>query len=332
MPVLVTGASGFLGGRLAEMLMSEGEQVTILARSTSDLSHLSAFPPNRLRVVRGGLTDQEALLDAVREVTHIFHCAAASTDWAPMRVYFESNVQGTEMLLAAALKAPHLQRFIHVSTTDVYGYPVVPCAETGEIRDAGLPYNQTKIQAEEAVWRASRERLPVAVVRPATIYGPRGKAFVTDIAELLRRRQMAHIDGGRATGGFLYVDNAVAAIIAVAGCADAEGQVYNLADGTGATWNQYVAALAHGLGYRPPWIDLPFGLAMAVAGAMEAPYRWLKALPARPMLTRHATLLLARDQEFPNDKARAELGFTSRISMEEGIARSVVWLKSVGRA
>lgn len=331
MSVVVTGASGFLGGRLAEMLMGEGEQVTVLARSTSDLSHFSASPPDRLRIVRGGLTDYESVLKATQDVTHIFHCAAASTDWAPLDVYLESNVRGTEMLLAAARKQRQLQRFIHVSTTDVYGYPLVPCDETGEVRDAGLPYNRTKIWAEEAVWRASREGLPVTVVRPATIYGPRGKAFVADIAELLRSRQMAHIDGGQATGGFLYVDNAATAIIAAAQKIGAKGRVYNLADGTEATWNQYVTALAKGLGYKLPWIDLPHGLAMMIAGAMEAPYHWVKVLPGRPMLTRHAVLLLARDQEFPCSKARAEFGFTSRVSFEEGIARSVAWLNSLRR-
>ncbi len=264
----------------------------------------------------------------MRDVTHVFHCAAASTDWAPIEVYLESNVRGTEMLLAAARKQSQLQRFLHVSTTDVYGYPIVPCTETGEVRDAGLPYNWTKIWAEEAVWRASRAGLPVTIVRPATIYGPRGKAFVTDIADLLKSRQMAHIDGGRATGGFLYVDNAVSAMIAAAQSADAEGQAYNLADGTGATWKRYVATLAEGLGRRPPWIDLPYGVAMAIAGAMEAPYHWIKALPGRPMLTRHAVLLLAREQEFPSDKARAEFGFAPQVSFEEGVARSVDWLKS----
>jgi nucleoside-diphosphate-sugar epimerase len=331
-PVLVTGASGFLGGRLAEMLMNEGEQVTVLARSTSDLSHLSRSPLHALRIVRGDLTDRESLQEAVSGVTHVFHCAAASTDWAPMEVYLNSNVRGTEMLLAAASKESQLQRFVHVSTTDVYGYPAIPCDETGEVLDTGLPYNRTKIQGERTVWLASREGLPVTVVRPATIYGPRGKAFVTDIAELLRHRQMAHINGGRATGGFLYVDNAAAAMIAAAQSTAAEGQVYNLSDGTEATWNHYVAVLAKGLGCKPPWIDLPYGLAMAIAGAMEAPYGWIKALPGRPMLTRHAVLLLARDQEFPSDKARGDFGFASQVSFEEGIARSVAWLKSLKRA
>ncbi len=82
------------------------------------------------------------------------------------------------------------------------------------MRDVGLPYNRTKIQGEEAVWRAHREHgLPVTVVRPATIYGPRGKDFVVEIANLLRQRMMLLIDGGRARGGFTYVDNVAQAMM-----------------------------------------------------------------------------------------------------------------------
>lgn len=328
MPVLVTGASGFLGGRLAEVLAHRGEQVTVLARANSDLRHLSELIGNQIQVVRGSLTENASVKEAVREATHIFHCAAASTDWASAEVYLESNVRGTEMLLLAAREARQLQRFVHVSTTDVYGYPETPCSEIGPLRDVGLPYNRTKILAEEAVWSAAREySLPVTVFRPATIYGPRGKAFVTDIADLLQKRQMAYIDGGRATGGFVYVDNAVDAMITAAWLPAAQGEIYNLTDGTGASWKEYVTALAEGLGCKAPWINLPYAAAMAIASAMEAPYRWVKSLPGRPMLTRHAVALLGKDQEFPNDKARSDLGNFSQVSLDEGVARSVAWLK-----
>lgn len=331
MAVLVTGASGFLGGRLAEVLARDGEQVTVLARSTSDLRHLSGAPG--LRVIRGPLSDSGVLRNAVQDATLIVHCAAASTDWAAREVYLESNVRGTEALLLAAREASRLERFVHISTTDVYGYPVVPCDETGALRDVGLPYNSTKIAGEHAVWREARESgLPVTVIRPATIFGPRGKAFVTDIAELLRTRQMLYVAGGRSTGGFLYVDNAVEGILLAARSGAALGQAYNLADGTAATWRDYVSALASGLGCRPPWISLPWGAAMMTAAAMEAPWRCMPGLPGRPLLTRHAVFLLGRDQEFPAEKARKELGYSPRISMEEGLGRSVAWLKRQTKA
>lgn len=331
MPVLVTGASGFLGGRLSEVLARKGEKVTVLARPDSDLRHLSEYVGSRVQVIRAGLTDIASVKQAVRGTTHIFHCAAASTDWAPAEVYSESNVQGTKVLLLAARQAPQLERFIHVSTTDVYGYPKVPCSESGAMRDVGLPYNRTKILAEDAVWSAAREDgLPVTVFRPATIYGPRGKAFVTDIANLLEKRQMAYIGGGRATGGFLYVDNAVEAMIGAAWSPSALGEVYNLTDATGASWKEYVEALAQGLGFKAPWMDLPYVAAVAIAGAMETAYHCMKSLPGRPMLTRHAVALLGKDQEFPSDKARSNLGNYSRVSFGEGVARSVAWLKGLG--
>lgn len=329
MSVLVTGASGFLGGRLAQVLVQQGEQVTALARPTSDLRHLSALVGGPIRVVTGALTDDVSLREAVRDATIIFHCAAASTDWARMSVYQECNATGTRMLLDAARHASRLRRFVHVSTTDVYGYPSIPCAETGAMKDAGLPYNRTKILAEKAVWQEAQQNgLPVTVVRPATIYGPRGKAFVSDIAALLRKRQMIFIDGGRATAGLLYVDDAVDAMIAAARSPAAEGQAYNLSDGSGRTWKEYVSAMARELGCKLPWINLPFGTAIGVAHTMETPFRCLP-MPGRPPLTRHAVFLLGRNQDFPARKARAELDFAPKVSMNEGIARSVDWLKSV---
>lgn len=327
MPALVTGASGFLGGRLARVLADHGEQVTVLARTNSDLQHLSGLVG--LRVVRGSLTESHPVWEAVRDATHIFHCAAASTDWTRPEIYLESNVRGTETLLLAARRVRQLERVVHVSTTDVYGYPATPCTEVGQLLDVGLPYNRTKILAEKAVWRAAREDgLPVTVLRPATIYGPRGKAFVADIAELLRKRQMATIGGGRTRGGFLYVDNAVDAMIAAARSPATVGQAYNLADGTGVNWKEYVAALADGLGLERPWINLSYRTALVVAATMEAPYHCVQSLPGRPLLTRHAVYLLGHDQEYPSDKARAEFGFTSRVSFAEGIAESTAWVKA----
>ena len=321
----MTGASGFLGGRLAELLAATGREVVVLARSTSDLRHLAEVP---VRVVVGDLGDVEALKCAMRGVTEVFHCAAASTDWAPAKTFFEANVRGTENMLSAAAAAGSLKRFVHVSTTDVYGYPEAPCSEEQPLKDAGLGYNRTKVLGETAVWAAYRERgLPVTIVRPATIYGPRGKAFVTDFAELLRVRMMAYVDGGRRTGGFTYVDTVAEAMMQAAEGERTLGMAYNLSDGTGGTWKEYVSGLASGLGYKMPWLNLSFARAMMLARAMEFPHGTL-GLPGRPQLTRHAVYLLGRDQEFPNEKARRDFGFSPQVDLAEGIRRSVAWLKA----
>lgn len=325
---LVTGASGFLGGRLAELLIEDGVPVRILARASSDLRHLSHLP---VHIVRGDLNDAAALAEAVRDVRVIYHCAAASTDWAADATYYEANVTGTQRLLEAALRVPGLGRFVHVSTTDVYGYPRVVCDESAPTRDVGLPYNRTKILGEQAALRAHREQgLPVTVVRPATIYGPRGKDFVTEIAKLLRDGWMMLVDGGRARGGFSYVDNVATAMMQAAHSAATVGRVYNLSDGTNATWRDYTHGLADVLGYRRPRIVLGFSAAMALGRAMEIPYALLR-VRSRPLLTRHAVYLLGRDQEFPATRAREEFGFAPAVSLAEGIARSAEWGRGVLR-
>lgn len=324
MPVLVTGATGFLGGRLAQVLVERGESVRILVRQGSDVRHLAGL---KIEVVPGGLRDSEAVRAAVRGVTHIYHCAGCATDWAPLRVYREANVAGLEELLAASIRQKRLERFLHISTTDVYGYPEEPCDESAPLKDIGLPYNSTKCRGEECVREAeSRSSLPVTIVRPATIFGPRGKAFTTDVAEHLRRGTMAVIDGGRSRGGFCYVDNAVDGILRAAASKKTVGRAYNLADATGETWRSYVDALARGLGCRRAWIDLPSGAALHAAAALEAAHRTLR-LPGRPLLTRHAVYLLSRDQEYPIERARGDFGLASTVSFEEGVDRTLAWLR-----
>ncbi|MGC2404425.1 MAG: NAD-dependent epimerase/dehydratase family protein [Acidobacteriaceae bacterium] len=324
MACLVTGASGFLGGRVAQMLHERGEELVILARANSDLSHLASLPK---RTVRGDLSNQAALQEAVAGVKTIFHCAACSTDWAPKRTYQEANVGGTQNLLDAARAAPGLKRFLHVSTTDIYGYPHTPCDEEHLPVDAGLPYNQSKILGEAAVWRSYREHgLPVTVVRPATIYGPRGKDFTREVATLLRQGVMAYIDAGAAPGGFVYVDTVAEGMLDAAESAHTLGQAYNISGGTGATWKQYATLFAEQLAVKPPWINLPFSAAMTLARTMETAYGFL-GVRSRPLLTRHAVYLLARDQEFPIEKASRAFGYAPRISLEEGIRRSVAWLR-----
>ncbi len=324
MTTLITGASGFLGGRLAQLLALQDEDVVVLARPSSNLAHLAQTPH---RVAPGDLTDPASLQAAVKDVTRIFHCAACSTDWASYPTYYAANVTGTQNLLAAALAAPRLERFVHVSTTDVYGYPPVPCDETAPTRDASLPYNQTKRLGEEAVGQAHRKHgLPITILRPATIYGPRGKDFTVEIATLLRQRLMATIDGGRAPGGFAYVDNVAQAMINASIHPNTIGHVFNLADGTHTTWAEYLALFSKALGTKPPWIDLSLATATRLAGVLEAPHRLLR-LSGRPLLTQHAVKLLALNQEFPCAKAKETFGFVPKVSLEEGIARSAAWLK-----
>ena len=322
---LITGASGFLGGRLAQILVAQAAPVRIVVRHTSRLEHLAGLP---IEIVRGELTDPSTLNTAMQDVSHVFHCAGCSTDWAPPATYFEANVSATQSLLLAARYAGTLERFLHISTTDVYGYPRVPCDEDYPRTFVGLPYNETKCLGEAAVVEAHEKAgLPATILRPATIYGPRGTAFVTDIVRLLRDGSMALFDKGRERGGFCYVDNVAQAMIDAALSPATIGRTYNITDRTNITWREYVSALATGLCLKQPWLHLPSSLALQLGHGMEMAYKYLP-LPGRPLLTRHAVLLLARDQEYPTGRAERDFGFQPSISFAEGMERSIAWART----
>ncbi len=327
MKTLVTGATGFLGSHLVEALVGRGEEVRALVRPTSQVERLRALD---VELVQGDLADAGSLPAAVAGVGRIFHCAALVGDWGSWDDFRRTNVQGVRNLLEAASRTD-LSRFVHVSTTDVYGYPGgTGCDESHPYRKRGFPYGDTKIEGEQEVWRYHREKgLPVTVVRPVNIYGPRSKTFVLEFVEVLKDGYMLYVDGGRHVAGLCYVDNLAQAMILAGERPESIGQAYNVSDGSDVTWRQYVTALAAILGVKPFNVSLPHGLIYAVAGVMEAVAGLIRT-ENRPLLTRTAVELLGTDQNFPIDKARRELGYEPQVGFEEGMDRVAAWLRAEG--
>jgi nucleoside-diphosphate-sugar epimerase len=323
--VLVVGASGFIGGHLTRRLVEQGRHVRVLIRPGSDRSGLDGLP---VEVEVGGLDDEAALRRAVRGVRHVYNVAGKSADWGDWRDFERTNIDGCRALALAAGRAGTVERLLHTSTTDVYGYPVRPCDESAEPRDIGLPYNRSKVRGELAVREAAeRTGLPVTIVRPVSVYGPRSKDFVIEIANLLVHKQMVYIGGGAVPAGLLYVANAVDAMIAACESEVTAGRAYNLRDPELTTWREYIEALADGLGLKRPSFSLPGPLAMGVARTSEALYGALR-LKGRPLLTRHAVHLFDRDQSYGIDRAREDFGFKSAVSFEEGMRYTLAWLDS----
>ncbi|HZU57903.1 MAG TPA: aminotransferase class I/II-fold pyridoxal phosphate-dependent enzyme [Actinocrinis sp.] len=323
--VLVAGASGFIGGHLVRRLADHGYRVRALVRRRSDHTALAGLP---IELATGSLDDPESLRRAAEGVRYVYNCTGKSADWGPWEEFRSVNVDGCVNLVNAAAQAGTVERFLHLSTTDVYGYPVIPCDESTEPRDIGLPYNRSKVMGERAVREAAaRAGLPLTIVRPVSVYGPRSKDFVIEIANLLLKKQMVYIGGGRVPAGLLYVGNAADAIIAACTSPDTIGRAYNLRDAELTTWREYIEALARGIGAKAPSVNLPGPLATGVATVSEKVYGALR-ISARPVLTRHAVRLLDRYQSYPIDRAREDFGFKSETSFEEGMRLTLAWLDS----
>jgi len=323
---LVTGGTGFLGSHLVEPLVARGETVRALVRPTSQTAHLEGLG---VELAYGDLTDGQSLAAAVRGVDRIYHCAALASDWGTWEAFRAANVTGVRHLLEAAVGAG-VGKFVHVSTSDVYGHPDYPAAESAPYRPRGWPYGDTKIEGEQLVWAAHhRHGLPVTVVRPVSIYGPRSKTLVLEIVHLLQAGQMVHIGSGRRSAGLGYVTNVVDLMLLAADSERSTGQAYNVSDGSDVTWLQYVNRLAEIVGVPSPRLVIPHRLAYVAGWAMEGITGALR-LRSRPLLTRMAAELFGTDQGFPIDKARRELGYEPEVDFEEGMRRVEAWLREVG--
>lgn len=324
---LVTGATGFLGSHLVQALLARGDEVLAAVRPGSDRA---ALVKQGARCVDAPLGDPVALARAAHGVDRLYHCAALASDYGPWADFEATNVAGTAHVLEAARRAG-VGRLVHVSTTDVYGYPDQPVDETAPMVVRGWPYGDTKIQAERLVWRAWREHgQPVAVIRPANIWGPRSTTFVLEILELLRQGAMLHLDGGRHPAGLCWVGNVVDAMLLAGEHPAAVGEAFNVTDGAPTTWAEYVGALARIAGVREPWLRLPREVAMPVATLLERSWRGL-GLRSRPVLTPMAVALLATRQDFCVDKLRNVLGHRPRVGFDEGMAQVEAWLRASGR-
>jgi nucleoside-diphosphate-sugar epimerase len=326
---LVTGATGFIGGRLARRLVREGYSVRCLVRASSDTSLLDELD---VQTVVGDLTRARSLARAVEGCHYVFHCGALVSDWATTEEIARTNVEGTQNLLEASVGAS-VKRFIHFSTTDVYGYP-----DGAAIDEAYAPtrfrnwYAQTKLDAEAEVRRVERaDALDTVILRPATVYGPGSTDVIGEIARAIQGRHMLLVDGGRAVAGLCYVENLMDAAVLALRHEAAPGHAFNVSDGLGITWREFTDGLAEGLGCSKVRWSLPYWMANSVGFSLEHGYRLLRktiGLNTSPLLSRQAVQVLGKNQDFSNRKVREMLGWEPRVDYATGLEATIAWLRT----
>jgi nucleoside-diphosphate-sugar epimerase len=321
---LLTGASGFIGGHLAKRLDHSGYELRCLVRANSDTTRL----PQTAELITGDLARPDTLTGAAEGCRFVVHCAALVSDWATTKEIARVNVEGTRNLLSSAAQAK-VERFVHVSSTDVYGHPGTPDTdERHEPARLANWYSKTKALAEREVQASS---LSTTIVRPATVYGPGSKDVIGEIARAIRGGHMLLIGNGRTDAGLCYVENLVDAMMLAMRHARAGGEAFNVTDRLGVSWRTLTADLAQGLDARPPRFSLPYPVAYGLGALMEHGYRALRTathLTTAPLLSRQAVQVLGVDQSFSNEKARKLLGWEPRFGYREGLEATLDWLRS----
>jgi len=321
---LVTGANGFIGSHLVERLIQEGLEVRALVRKTSNLRWIKDLP---LKIFYGNYADQDSLMEAVRDVDYVFHAAASKSAFTESD-YDRINYLGTKNLIEACFQvSPHLKRFIYLSTLEVAGPTTKdkPISEETPCKPITL-YGSSKLKGEEEVLRLSKS-LPITIIRPPAVYGPRDEDFLP-----LFKTITGHIEPYFGTTqkflSLCYVDDLIEGIWLASQKEQAKGQIYYIADEQIYSHHEFMKSMAMALGVRTLKIMIPDALVLMIGFIND----WLAKIKGKPAtLNRQKALAMVQKGWLCDiSKAKAELGFQAKISLDEGIKKTIKWYHSQG--
>jgi len=320
----VTGATGMTGSHLAERLVKDGFEVYALVRETSDTSFLKELKVN---LVQGDLASgPNEFVPMVEGMDYVFHLAANVDDWGEREEMYAVNVGGLQGLLDACVGKP-IKRFLYVSSMAVLGMgEQIDLDESAPYVQTGDNYNYTKIEAEKLAIRYAREKqVPISIIRPPYMYGPRDRQFFPRIINALKDGSFAYINHGEIEFTICYVLNAVEALMLAAQKDCAVGQLYMVTDGEAITRRELVETICEGLGFEKPTKSFPLWGAKLACPFYELKAMLLKQKP--PRLNKFRLKFMAARMTFNISKAQRELGYGPPYKCREALRETVRWFK-----
>ncbi len=318
---LITGATGFVGSHVADLATQRGITVRALARPTADLSHLKSIGAE---IVPGDLSDPAAVAKAVEGVDVVIHAAAKVGDWGPADDYRKVNVEGLRNLLEA-VKGKKLKRFVHVSSLGVYEARHHHGTDEAEpLPDNHIDgYTQSKVESEKlALEYVRKHNLPIAILRPGFVYGPRDRSILPRLAERLKERSIVYIARGQYALNTTYVGNIAEACFLAVDNDRAVGEIFNITDGEFVSKRRFFETVADGLGLPRPKASVPLWLARRLAAWRERVFR-RKNKPHPPRITQATLKFAGLNLDFSIAKARTVLGYEPKVLFDEGMARAL---------
>jgi 2-alkyl-3-oxoalkanoate reductase len=323
-PVFITGASGFVGGKLTERLLVNGRRVRLLARRP-----MPEFEKAGAEIIRGDLDDGEALLRGCAGAATVFHVAGRVGIWGPAAKFFHVNVEGTRNVITAC-RAAGVPRLIYTSSPSVVynGCDLAGVDESAPLcTQAPCAYPTSKAAAERLVSAVNSTTLATVALRPHLVWGPGDKNVIPRVVARARAGRLKIVGSGRNRVDLTHITNVVDAHLLAENSLQrqdgpAGGRAYFITNGEPVVMWDWINELLRGLGV--PGIEGKISLrAASSAGAvMETLWRVLP-LKGEPPITRFMAKEMATDHWFDISAARRDLGYSPRITMAAGTAELI---------
>ena len=314
MKVLVTGASGMLGGGVARALALRGDTVTVLQRRATGLG---------LREVLGDVADPAVAAQAVAGQDAVVHLAAKVSVTGPWQEFERVNVGGTQELLTAARDAG-VARFVQVSSPSVAHAGKALVGATAGPADPGHArghYARSKALAERSALQADAPGFAVVAVRPHLVWGPGDTQLVGRIVQRAHAGRLVLINGGMALIDSTFVDNAVDALVAALDRAPVvHGEAFVVTNGQPRTVRELLTRICQACGAPAPTRSIAKSVAWSGGAVVETAWQALRRDDEPPM-TRFLAEQLATAHWFDQRRTREALQWAPRITLDEGFTR-----------
>ncbi|UCC38974.1 MAG: NAD-dependent epimerase/dehydratase family protein [Candidatus Aminicenantes bacterium] len=324
MKVLVTGGTGFIGSRLVERLVQQGHEVRLVAKDRLNSVFLESLG---IELVLGDLNDGMNLDAMVEDAECIYHLAGMVRARFN-RDYYEGNYLATKNFLkVCARSSKNLKRFVFVSSLAAAGP-----SRNGKLLTEDAPcrpvshYGRSKMLAEEEVLRY-RDKLPVTIVRPSAVYGPRDREMYQYIL-LVKKHLQPLVGFGTKWLNLIYVDDLAEGLLLAGEHPNAEDETFFIASEAPYATAEMGNAIAAILDLRPIPIHIPHFVVFSVGAIGEG----IAKLTGKPIFF---TIQKARESVQPGwicsvQKAKSRLGFSQRVSLLEGMRRTYRWYEESG--
>ncbi|MGB7085951.1 MAG: NAD-dependent epimerase/dehydratase family protein, partial [Phormidesmis sp.] len=317
---LVTGATGFTGSLLVRKLVKQGVEVIAIARPSSNIQQFEGLP---IEWVRGDVFDKALIDQAMKGVNYIFHMVTPFREAkSPDQGYYNVHVLSTQLLAKAALEQPDFRRFVHVSTIGVHGHIANPPADETYRTDPGDVYQESKLEGEQWIKQFGKDNnLPVAIVRPAGIYGP-GEKRLLKIYKMVSKGWVPAIGNGSNLLHFIHVDDLTDCLLVTAIHPNAIGETFICGSKQAITFREMVSLISDYYSVPIKFISLPATPLFAIADLCEMIFR---PLGMEPPIYRRRLAFYTKDRSFNTSKIRNLLGFTPSHSDKEGLKELAQW-------